>query len=152
MDTLTLWLGERLVIGSIQGAIVIALVWLACRLVPRIPPAAQAALWWLAALKLVLVFFPAPTVPVAILPTDFGRPTELFLPTLAVTTPEPAADDATPTSRAGADGSASISTLQAWLPAAVLLWLALVLVQALRLIHASRPARHRPSIDRVARR
>jgi hypothetical protein len=67
-DPVALWLGERLLIGSLQGVLVIALVWLVCRLVPRIPAAAQAALWWLAALKLVLVFTPVPALPVALLP------------------------------------------------------------------------------------
>ena len=140
-DTLTLWIGERLVHGSIQGAIVIALVWLACRLAPRIPAAAQAALWWLAALKLVLVFVPAPAVPVAILPADFARPTELLLPVLAIITEDPATRGATEPAPVAADGSASISTFSAWLPAAVLLWLALVLVQVVRLIHAHRVLR-----------
>lgn len=66
-DAVALWLGERLLIGSLQGALVIALVWLICRLVPRIPAAAQAALWWLAALKLVLMVTPVPALPVVLL-------------------------------------------------------------------------------------
>lgn len=140
-DTLTLWLGERLVTGSIQGAVVIALVWLACRLAPRIPAAAQAALWWLAALKLVLVFVPAPTVPVVILPADFARPAQLILPALAITTADPGVRSAPATASAAAGGRAAVGILSAWLPAAVLLWLALVLVHAVRLIHAHRVLR-----------
>ena len=140
-ETLTLWLGERLLIGSIQGAIVIALVWLACRLAPRIPAAAQAALWWLAALKLVLVFVPAPAVPVAILPADFARPTTVLLPALSVTTENHSALIAPPNASAAGNGGASVSILSAWLPAAVVLWAVLVLVQAMRLIYAHRVLR-----------
>jgi beta-lactamase regulating signal transducer with metallopeptidase domain len=140
-DTLTLWLGERLLIGSIQGAMVIALVWLACRLAPRIPAAAQAALWWLAALKLLLVFVPAPAVPVAILPADFARSTAIGLPAPSGTTDVVSAPSASAPASAAADGGASVSILGAWLPAAVVLWAVLVLVQAVRLISAHRVLR-----------
>ena len=71
IDALATWLGERLLFGSVQGAAVIGVVWLACRLIPRMPASAQAMLWWLAALKLALVFVPVPSVPVTLLPSDF---------------------------------------------------------------------------------
>ena len=79
IDTLTLWFGERLLIGSLQGAVVIALVWLACRFVPRIPAAAQSMLWWLVALKLVLTFAPVPGLPVPLLPASFEQQSEQVL-------------------------------------------------------------------------
>ena len=160
-DTAGLWLGERLLIGSLQGALVIALVWLVCRLVPRIPAAAQSALWWLAALKLVLVFTPVPGLPVALLPADFEQRTErLFL--VSKGTPEGAPYGGSPvsavdaispgipnglayvgppdsdvTSRSTRESSAAMS----WPRLLVLLWFGAVLIQAIRLLRAHRVLR-----------
>ena len=52
----TSWLGERLLAGSLQGAVVVALAWAACRWIPRVPASLQAWVWWLVALKLTLTF------------------------------------------------------------------------------------------------
>ena len=41
-----------------QGALVIALVWLVCRSLPRLSPSARCWLWWLACLKLLLGLVP----------------------------------------------------------------------------------------------
>ena len=45
---------RALVTGSLQGAVVVALAWAACRWIPRVPAALQAWVWWLVALKLAL--------------------------------------------------------------------------------------------------
>ena len=63
------WLASRLLDGSVYGAAVIALVWLACRWIRAIPPAARAGLWWLASLKLVVALLPLPSFGVAVLPS-----------------------------------------------------------------------------------
>ena len=118
-DTLTLWLGERLLSGSLQGAVVIMAVWLACRLLPKMPAAAQSALWWLVALKLVLTFAPAPTLPVALLPASFDRQIERVL--LQPLPPTPL-----------------VTSIDPWLMAAVLFWFAVLLLQVGRLIRAHR--------------
>jgi beta-lactamase regulating signal transducer with metallopeptidase domain len=62
------WIAARLLTGTIQGAIVIAVVWLACRRFSGIPAPMQAALWWLASLKLLLVFVPMPAIALPLLP------------------------------------------------------------------------------------
>src|SRR5688500_6617527 len=132
-DTVALWLGERLLIGSLQGAVVIALVWLVCRLVPRIPAAVQAALWWLAALKLVLVFTPVPALPVALLPAAASAES------ISQGTPEGVPDGTARYGAALSDGTAeavpygSSNTRTpidavSWPQLLVMLWFAVVLV------------------------
>jgi beta-lactamase regulating signal transducer with metallopeptidase domain len=133
MDTLTLWLGDRLLIGSLQGAVVIAAVWLVCRLVPRIPAAAQSALWWLVALKLLLTFAPLPALPVPLLPAAFEQQTErVLLPPLTTGAIEKAF--ALPT-------TPPVNQINTWLPAAIVLWFGILLVQIGRLVHAHRVLR-----------
>jgi beta-lactamase regulating signal transducer with metallopeptidase domain len=67
-DPLARSIADRLLIGSLEGAIVIALVWVVCRRVSTIPPAARAGLWWLASLNLVFALLPVPAVTLPILP------------------------------------------------------------------------------------
>jgi len=62
------WLGGRLAEGSVQGAVVIGLVWLVCWRVRSIPASMRALLWWTASLKLVLAFVAVPAIPVPLLP------------------------------------------------------------------------------------
>ena len=148
-DAVALWLGERLLIGSLQGAVVIALVWLVCRLVPHIPAAVQAALWWLAALKLVLVFTPVPALPVALLPAAASAET------ISQSTPEGVpygTSDGMPYGAALADGTpegvpygGSNTQLPigavSWPQLLVMLWLAVVLLHAGCLLFAHRVLR-----------
>ncbi len=151
-DTLTLWLGERLVIGSIQALVLVTLIWLLCRLFRRIPAAAQAALWWLVALKLVLVFAPIPAVPVPVLPAEFASQTErLFLRSVAPATNgdrepgrvadglmvQPTDDGVTGTPQ----GGALRTDVNPGFHGLVLLWLAALVVQTARLVLAHRHLR-----------
>ena len=76
MDVLALWIGERLLTGSLEVVGLVALVWLTCRFVRQMPASVQAALWWLVALKLVLVFAPVPSIPVPVLPARFDPQAE----------------------------------------------------------------------------
>ena len=138
-DAVALWLGERLLIGSLQGAVVIALVWLVCRLVPRIPAAVQAALWWLAALKLVLVFTPVPALPVALLPAAVS------VETISQGTPDPSTGSgslrATSRSEAVPYGSSTTGLptgAVSWPQLLVMLWFAVLLLHAGRLLQAHR--------------
>src|SRR3569833_396688 len=54
--------------GCWQGAILLALVWAACRLLPRIPSTARYWLWWIACAKFVLAAVVSPVIPLAVLP------------------------------------------------------------------------------------
>ena len=144
MDAISLWLGERLLIGSIQGAVIIALVWLTCRLFPRIPAAAQAALWWLAALKLVLALTPLPAVPVPILPADFHvqaqRPFLLPATPAAEELGAPLWIGDSATVRGQDDWFVARAT-SPWFRALLLTWFVALLVQASRLVLAHRHLR-----------
>ena len=137
-DTVALWLGERLLIGSLQGAVVIALVWLVCRVVPRIPAAVQASLWWLAALKLVLVFTPVPALPVALLPAapsaeSISRGTPEGVPYAA------ALSDGTAEAVSYGSSNAQLPLdAVSWPQLFVMLWLSVLLVHAGRLLYAHR--------------
>lgn len=53
-DAVTRWAADSLLTGSVQGTLVVALMWLASRRLAKVPASVQAALWWLAALKLLL--------------------------------------------------------------------------------------------------
>ena len=127
MDAVTPWLTERLLSGSLQGAGVIALVWVTTRLIPCIPATVQSALWWLAALKLLLAFAPMPALPIPVLPAGHWT-------SVAVTTP------AIETRPAMAPGTHANSTLNGaalpWAEALIALWIAVVLIQAARLLKA----------------
>ena len=129
-DAVALWLGERLLVGSLQGAVGIALVWLVCRFVPRIPAAVQAALWWLAALKLVLVFTPVPALPVALLPAAVSAETISQGTAVSDGTPE------------GVPYGSSTTRLPigavSWPQLLVMLWFAVVFLHAGRLLYAHR--------------
>ena len=63
-------IGERLALGSLQGAVIIGLAWAACRWIPRVPAALQTWVWWLVAAKLVVALLPLPAVPVPLLPAS----------------------------------------------------------------------------------
>src|SRR5678810_513917 len=63
------WIATHLVQGSLQGALLVAMVWMICRsttLTARV----RAVLWWMVSLKLVLTFVPLPSVPLPLLPAS----------------------------------------------------------------------------------
>ena len=65
--------------SSLQGALFIGAVWLACRLFPRLPAAVRCGLWWAACLKLLvgLVWIApveVPLLPALTSPTLLSRP------------------------------------------------------------------------------
>ena len=112
------WIAERLLTGSLQGAVVIGVVWLACRYIKGMPASVQAALWWLAALKLVLTFAPIPAIPLALLPAS-------DLPALPAT--DLAVLDLV-------QRPAAPASPWSWLSVVVGLWIAVVIAQAIHLV------------------
>src|SRR6185295_16795778 len=58
--------------SSLQGALFIGAVWLACRLFPRLPAAVRCGLWWAACLKLLVGLVWIAPVEVPLLPADAG--------------------------------------------------------------------------------
>jgi beta-lactamase regulating signal transducer with metallopeptidase domain len=126
-DAVSMWIADRLLAGSIQGAIVITLVWAMCRSL-RLSPAIQAGLWWFASLKLVLVMVPVPAMPIAILPAE--PPPEETLPASARAGPYVERDP--PTQQ---------PSLNPWRTSAVALWAAIFAMQGFRLASAVRRQR-----------
>jgi beta-lactamase regulating signal transducer with metallopeptidase domain len=135
VDAATRWTAERLLAGSLQGAVAIGLVWLACRRLPRIPASVQAALWWLAAMKLVLTLLPVPALSIPLLPAGMVPAHDAA----ARDSSEPNASSAAGAPAARSPGAEMAATpapasVNAWLAAAVGLWLVVLVIQAVRLI------------------
>jgi hypothetical protein len=65
---------SSLVRSSFQGALVIAAVWLVCRLLPRLPATVRCGLWWLACARLLVGFLWAEPVRLALLPAPASSP------------------------------------------------------------------------------
>jgi TonB family protein len=53
METFMASMLERLLMASVQAALLVAVVWLLCRSLPRLAPATQCWLWWLVALQVL---------------------------------------------------------------------------------------------------
>src|SRR5688572_25197150 len=59
----------RLLDGSLQGALVVAIVWAVCAACKSVPASIRTWLWWLACLKLVMALAAFPAVPIPVLPS-----------------------------------------------------------------------------------
>lgn len=55
--------------ASLEGGVLLLLLWFACRAWPRMPATARTALWWLGALRLIAGLFPTPRIPLSSAPT-----------------------------------------------------------------------------------
>lgn len=133
MDMLEL-LGDRLLATSLQTVALTALVWLLCRFVRRLPASTQCTLWWLVALQAVVgLFWAAP----------------LHLPVLPGPDTAPMVAQAAAVPVAAAHASAPIIVMTplpvdsgwSWLQVVMVVWLAGVLVMALRTFAAWRASR-----------
>jgi beta-lactamase regulating signal transducer with metallopeptidase domain len=72
MDFGSGWMVATLLRTSLQGALFIAVIWLVCRLVPRLPAGVRCGLWWAACLKLLVGLVWIAPVEVALLPAGSG--------------------------------------------------------------------------------
>ena len=61
--------------ASLEGAVLAAAVWLICRALPRLSPAARTALWWCVAAKFVVALLWRSPVAVPVLPPVAAQPT-----------------------------------------------------------------------------
>jgi hypothetical protein len=68
------WMAGGLLRASIYGAVFIGIVWVLCRLAPRLPAAARSLLWWCAALKLLVDFAWLSPIRVPVLPMAAEAP------------------------------------------------------------------------------
>jgi beta-lactamase regulating signal transducer with metallopeptidase domain len=117
------WVGERLLTGSAQGAVVVVLVWLACRNSAAIPASVRAFLWWLVSLKLVLALVPLPELPVPLLPAGPAEAGHYVETTVASQAVEASVRPIEPA-----------RTVHLWLAVAIGLWLAGVAALTLHLL------------------
>jgi bla regulator protein BlaR1 len=143
------WTAPRLAEGSVQGVLIIALVWAICRCGRGLRPGVRTALWWLASLRLVLSFLPLPALALPVLPAVpvanhaavQPEPDQdlVSLPLAAEPSPEltapvlPAyggATDAGPAARPAASNN--------WLDAILGIWFIVVAAHVLRVVVAHR--------------
>ena len=130
------WIGERLALGSLQGAVIIGLAWAACRWIPRVPAALQTWVWWLVAAKLVVALLPLPAVPVPLLPASGDG--AAARPTVQTISPGRVADvRIDPTMQAQSSGAVRVK----WLALFAGVWLVGVLLHGLLLVRAAVTAR-----------
>lgn len=108
--------------ASVQGGIFILLIWIACRMFPRIPASVRCTLWWLATLKLVVTLAWIAPVPVRVLP---AAPAPSLLATLPIAGQAGSVDAGLSISsgRTGASTSLASAVVVLWLAAALILCL-----------------------------
>ncbi|WP_314104630.1 M56 family metallopeptidase, partial [uncultured Stenotrophomonas sp.] len=138
MDTTMMELLTRLAWTSVQSAVLVALVWGVCRLLPRLPAATRCRLWWLVALQAVLglvwssplelAVLPAPGIDTATMAAQPMVPVQMELTGVMVDVAPPAAT------------TALMPTLS-WQTALFALWAAGVLVMLLHSLRAYRQSR-----------
>ncbi|WP_421568307.1 M56 family metallopeptidase [Stenotrophomonas sp. PD6] len=128
----------RLAWTSVQSALLLALVWGVCRLLPRLPAATRCRLWWLVAVQAVvglvwsspleLAVLPAPGIDAATLAAQPMVPVQMQL-TGAMVEVAPSA------------ASASLLPTLSWQTVLFALWAAGVLVMLLHSLRAYRQSR-----------
>ncbi len=135
MDTMMSELLMRLGWTSVQSAVLVALVWGVCRLLPQLPAATRCRLWWLVAAQAVLGLFWSSPLELAVLPA----PAAVTAPAMAL----PAFDAAVQAAPVAYAPAAVDTATMAWSWPSLLLalWAAgvlLMLVHSLRGYRASR--------------
>lgn len=138
MDTQMMELLTRLAWTSVQSAVLVALVWGVCRLLPRLPAATRCRLWWLVAAQAVLglvwssplelAVLPAPGIDTATLAVQPMVPVQMELTGAMVEVAPPAV-------------AASLLPALSWQTVLVALWAAGVLVMLLHSLRAYRQSR-----------
>ena len=88
----------RLLSASLQALLMVAVVLLLCRLLPRLAPAARALLWWLVALQLVVGVVWSNPLALPLLPAEIMQP--VAVTPIAFDTPVALHASASPTSAA----------------------------------------------------
>jgi bla regulator protein BlaR1 len=120
---------EILVRASLEGGILVGMIWALCRFLPRLSPATRALLWWCAAAKFVLALVWTTPVHIPILPAAAPPVQEARMPGKA--TQLAVAGSLAPAS-AGSLGKSAGSTGadRGWTVGLVAVWMAGVVVAA----------------------
>ncbi|QNH10792.1 M56 family metallopeptidase [Xanthomonas sp. SI] len=130
---------SRLLATSVQAAILVAAIWALCRWLPALPAATRCRLWWLVGAQTVLGLLWAGALHLPVLPAAPAQ-------TAVAATALPAASlqdagAATAASPRAATPQAAAAAPLSWAQALVALWVAGVLLGALRSGHAYRTSR-----------
>jgi len=136
-DAWSSWLAGRLLTGSLQGVVAVAIVWVICRRFPSIPASVRAYAWWIVSLGLLLSLSTLPSLPVPLLPapapvastgwSDAGDRPALSSNDAASSQPRAASDD----------GQTAVARPNlGWVSVAIALWMAGVFVHVYRLTSA----------------
>ena len=136
-DAWSSWLAARLLIGSLQGGVAVAVVWLICRRFPSIPASARAHAWWIVSLGLLLSLTALPSFPVPLLPVP--APVAPFDRSDAGDRPAPPSNDTASVQSHAASDQALIPVARpnsGWVNVVIAVWMAGVFVHAYRLISA----------------
>jgi bla regulator protein blaR1 len=130
----TSWLGDRLVAGSLQAAVVVSLAWAACRWFPRVPAAVQAWVWWFVALKLALTFVPLPVLDLPLLPFAASGST----PALAVAAPQgTGVSEGLPDALLAQAAAPAAAAATSWVDILAIAWLLGIAAHAAMLVRAA---------------
>jgi beta-lactamase regulating signal transducer with metallopeptidase domain len=138
MDTLMMEVLTRLAWTSVQSAVLVALVWGVCRLLPRLPAATRCRLWWLVAAQAVLGLVWSSPLELAVLPAP-----GIDAATLAAQPMVSVQMELTGAMVEVAPSTAAVSLLPAlsWQTVLFALWAAGVLVMLLHSLRAYRQSR-----------
>jgi len=133
---------SRLLATSVQAAILVAAIWALCRWLPALPAATRCRLWWLVGAQTVLGLLWAGALQLPVLPAAPAR-TAIAATALPAASLQDAgaATVATAASPDAATQQAAAAAPLSWAQALVALWLAGVLLGALRSGHAYRASR-----------
>lgn len=132
---------DRLIAASLHGGLLIVFVWAVCRLVPGIPAAMRATLWWLATAKVLIALAPIPSLDLPLLPARDPAPvpavvasSSSVLPTVVDSTSaaEPVLAATLPSAEPNPARSAA-----SWRNVAAVVWLVFVGAQLVGLLRES---------------
>jgi beta-lactamase regulating signal transducer with metallopeptidase domain len=135
MDTMMSELLMRLGWTSVQSAVLVALVWGVCRLLPQLPAATRCRLWWLVAAQAVLGLVWSSPLELAVLPA----PATMTAPAMALPAFDAAAQ-AAPVAYAPAAVDAATMALS-WPSLLLALWVAGVLLMVAHSLRGYRASR-----------
>ncbi|KPN21026.1 hypothetical protein AO715_14720 [Xanthomonas sp. Mitacek01] len=127
----------RLLAASVQGTLLVALVWVLCRLLPRLSPDTRCWLWWLVALQLVVGLVWSSPVALPLLPAVEQMvvvPMQVAPLSEAGIAPARIAYDP-------AQINAAAPAVWSWTLALALVWLAGVVAMVARSLHGLRASR-----------
>ncbi|MCC4596526.1 M56 family metallopeptidase [Xanthomonas campestris pv. phormiicola] len=134
---------SRLLATSVQAAVLVAAIWALCRWLPALPAATRCRLWWLVGAQTVLGLLWAGALQLPVLPAAPAQPAvaATALPAVSLQAAGAATATTAASPHAAMQRATSAAAALSWAQALVALWMAGVLLGALRSGHAYRASR-----------